>query len=128
VPKPIPVPVRQKLFESAARGESAASLAAAFRLPVRTVRHLRRRFRERGADAVRPDYHAPDPGVWSRVVFGDFQAAGLSLMPSLKTVPLTTSTSSGDPFNVRQPLDAPSISLNTIVRHATRLPLPLVLS
>src|SRR4051812_23508873 len=59
VPKPIPVPVRQKLFERAARGESAASLAAAFRLPVRTVRHLCRRFRERGADAIRPDYHAP---------------------------------------------------------------------
>ena len=67
-------------------------------------------------------------GVWSRVVFGDFQAAGFSLMPSMKTVPLTTSASSGEPFNDRQPFDALSISLNTIVRHATRLPLPLVLS
>ena len=67
-------------------------------------------------------------GVWSRVVFRAFQAAGLSLMPSLKTVPLTTSTRSGEPFNDRQPFDALSISLNTIVRHATRLPLPLVLS
>jgi hypothetical protein len=57
-----------------------------------------------------------------------FQAAGFSLIPSLKTVPLMTSTSSGEPFNDRQPLDADSISLNTIVRHATRLPLPLVLS
>ena len=44
------------------------------------------------------------------------QAAGLSLMPSMKTVPLTTSASSGLPFNDRQPFDAVSISSNTIVR------------
>ena len=44
------------------------------------------------------------------------QAAGFSLMPSMKTVPLTTSASSGLPFNDRQPFDAVSISLNTIVR------------
>jgi hypothetical protein len=56
------------------------------------------------------------------------QAAGFSLMPSMKTVPLTTSASSGLPFNDRQPFDAVSISLNTIVRHAERLPLPFVLS
>ena len=61
-------------------------------------------------------------------VRGIFQAADFSLMPSLKTVPFTTSIRSGDPFNDRQPLGALSISLNTIVRHATRLPLPLVLS
>src|SRR5512135_2776006 len=57
-----------------------------------------------------------------------FQAAGFSLMPSMKTTPLTISASSGEPFNERQPFDALSISLNTIVRHATRLPLPFVLS
>ncbi len=56
------------------------------------------------------------------------QAAGFSLMPSMKTVPLTTSASSGLPFNDRQPFDAVSISLNTIVGHAERLPLPFVLS
>jgi Helix-turn-helix domain len=61
VPRPIPVPVRQKIYERALQGESTASLAAAFRLPVRTVRHLCRRFRERGADAIRPDYHPADP-------------------------------------------------------------------
>ena len=33
-----------------------------------------------------------------------------------------------EPFNDRQPFDAASISLNTIVRHATRLPLSFVLS
>ena len=42
--------------------------------------------------------------------------------------PLTTSASSGEPFNDRQLFDADSISLKTIVRHAVRLPLPFVLS
>lgn len=59
---------------------------------------------------------------------GVFQAAGFSLMPSMKTTPFTTSDNSGEPFNDRHPFDALSISLNTIVRHAARLPLPLVLS
>ncbi len=67
-------------------------------------------------------------GYGQELCLGIFQAAGFSLIPSTKTVPLTTSTRSGEPFNDRQPLDALSISLNTIVRHATRLPLPLVLS
>ena len=53
------------------------------------------------------------------------QAAGFSLMPSMKTVPLTTSASSGLPFNDRHPFDAVSISLNTIVRHAERRPVAL---
>jgi hypothetical protein len=67
-------------------------------------------------------------GILSIVVDGEFQAAGFSLIPSMNLIPRTTSVSSGEPFNDRQPFDALSISLNTIVRHATRLPLPLVLS
>ena len=39
------------------------------------------------------------------------QAAGFSLMPSMKIVPLMTSASSGEPFNDRQLFDADSISL-----------------
>src|SRR5262249_47836982 len=35
-----------------------ASLAARFGLPVRTVRHLLKRFHQRGADAVHPDYRS----------------------------------------------------------------------
>ena len=58
----------------------------------------------------------------------NFQAAGFSLIPSMNLIPRTTSASSGDPFNDHQPLDALSINLNTIVRHAVRVPLPLVLS
>src|SRR4051794_25631853 len=51
MPKPVPIPVRRKLFQRAQRGESLAGLAAAFGLAPRTVRHLVRRFRDRGPDA-----------------------------------------------------------------------------
>ena len=67
-------------------------------------------------------------GYGQELCLGIFQAAGFSLMPSMNLVPRTTSASSGDPFNDRQPFDALSINLNTIVRHATRPPLPLVSS
>src|SRR4051794_40590590 len=60
VAKPIPIPVRRKLLERTLAGDSTATLATTFNLSPRTVRHLRRRFRERGADAVRPDYRAPE--------------------------------------------------------------------
>lgn len=59
MPKPVPIPIRRKLLQRAQDGESTASLAAAFGLPTRTVRHLRKRFRDRGPDGVTPDYHPP---------------------------------------------------------------------
>src|SRR3954447_6158852 len=59
MPKPVPIPVRQKLLQRAQLGESTASLAAAFGLAPRTVRRLRKRFRDRGPDSIPPDYHAP---------------------------------------------------------------------
>ncbi len=43
MPQPVPIPVRQKLWERAARGESAASLAESHGLSPRTVRHLLKR-------------------------------------------------------------------------------------
>jgi hypothetical protein len=48
-------------------------------------------------------------GAWSRVVDGVFQAAGFSLMPSMKTTPFTTLDNSGEPLNDRHPFDALSI-------------------
>ena len=42
---------------------------------------------------------------------GEFQAAGFCLTPSTKTVPLTTSDRSVEPFNARHFFDADSISL-----------------
>src|SRR3954466_15883710 len=58
----------------------------------------------------------------------DLQGGGCCFTPSTKMVPLTISGRSVEPFNVRHFFDADSISLNTIVRHAVRLPLPFVLS
>jgi len=59
MPKPIPVPVRQKLWERSQRGETTASLARAFDLSPRTVRQLLKRFRDLGTAALQPDYHQP---------------------------------------------------------------------
>jgi Transposase IS66 family len=50
-------------------------------------------------------------GQLSNVVDGDSQAAGCFLTPSTKTVPLTTSGRSVEPFNARHFFDADSISL-----------------
>jgi transposase len=61
MPKPVPVPIRQKLWERARQGEGSASLAAAFDLPPRTVRHLLKRFRERGEAGLATDYRPPPP-------------------------------------------------------------------
>jgi hypothetical protein len=57
-------------------------------------------------------------GYLQELCLENSQAAGFSLTPSVKIVPLMTSASSGEPFNDRQPFDAASISLKTIARHA----------
>src|SRR5687767_6978846 len=54
------------------------------------------------------------------------QAASLTSIPSTNFAPEITARRRGEPFKERQLCDALSISLNTIVRHAERLPLPLV--
>ena len=59
MPKPVPVPIREKLWERAQQGEGATSLAEAFNLSPRTVRHLLRRFLERGAAGLATDYRPP---------------------------------------------------------------------
>jgi transposase len=61
MPKPIPVPVRQKLWERASQGESVASLATSFGLSPRTVRHLLKRCREHGDPGLIPGYRTPSP-------------------------------------------------------------------
>ena len=96
---------------------------------VRIPEFLRRLFHQGSEEPLRRlGQESRASGQLSNVVDGDSQAAGCFLTPSTKTVPLTTSGRSVEPFNVRHFLDADSISLNTIVRHAVRLPLPLVLS
>lgn len=56
MPAPIPVPVRQAILARSQKGESVASLAEAFQLSPRTVRHLVRRFADRGQQGLLPDY------------------------------------------------------------------------
>lgn len=52
-----------------------------------------------------------EPGYCQMSLTGDSQAAGCCLAPSTKTVPLTTSGRSVDPFNARHFFDADSINL-----------------
>ena len=59
MPKPVPIPIRQKIWERAGRGESAASLAQSFDLSPRTVRHLLKRARQRGDPGLLPSYRGP---------------------------------------------------------------------
>jgi transposase len=59
MPKPVPIPVRQKIWERAALGESAASLAQFFDLSPRTMRHLLKRAREQGDAGLLPSYRGP---------------------------------------------------------------------
>lgn len=61
MPRSIPVPVRQKLWERASQGESVSALADAFALSARTVRHLLKRCRERGDAGLIPSYGPPAP-------------------------------------------------------------------
>jgi transposase len=56
MPAPIPVPVRQAIFQRSRKGASVAILAGEFELSERTVRHLVRRFEERGQSGLVPDY------------------------------------------------------------------------
>jgi transposase len=56
MPKPVPVPIREKLWERAQQGEGSTALAEAFDLSPRTVRNLLRRFRERGEAGLATDY------------------------------------------------------------------------
>jgi Homeodomain-like domain len=59
MPKSVPVPVRQKLWERASRGESVNALADAFGLSPRTIRHLLKRCRDRGEIGLIPADRAP---------------------------------------------------------------------
>ena len=56
MPAPVPVPVRQVIFQRWQKGASVPQLAEQLALPQRTVRHLVRRFAQRGHQAVAPDY------------------------------------------------------------------------
>jgi transposase len=56
MPAPIPAPVRRAIFQRSRKGASVATLAEEFELSERTVRHLVRRFDERGQSGLVADY------------------------------------------------------------------------
>jgi hypothetical protein len=62
MPAPVPLPIRQAMWRRWEQGATTAELSDAFDLPARTVRNLLRRWRQRGATGLAPDYgHLPDP-------------------------------------------------------------------
>src|SRR3954454_6849231 len=66
MPKPVPMPIRQAIWERSQRGEGSASLATAFDLSPRTVRHLVKRSRDRGRAGLATDYRPPPPPAHAR--------------------------------------------------------------
>lgn len=56
MPSPIPIPVRQAIFQRWQKGAAVSQLAEELGLCERTVRHLVRRFSARGKSALPPDY------------------------------------------------------------------------
>jgi hypothetical protein len=59
MPAAIPTPIRRALWQRHAQGQSAAVIADALGLPLRTVRHLLRQFRSRGPGRLSPAYRGP---------------------------------------------------------------------
>jgi hypothetical protein len=56
MPAPIPLPLRQALWQRLRQGQSPATIAQELRLAPRTVRHLRRRLDDQGPDGLAPSY------------------------------------------------------------------------
>ena len=56
MPAPVPVPIRQAILARWNKGESVATIAEDMQLSARTVRHLVRRFAQRGQKGLAPDY------------------------------------------------------------------------
>jgi transposase len=58
MPAPVPLPVRQALWQRFQRGQSPTVIAQELQLSVRTVRHLVCRLGEQGSAALQPSYHS----------------------------------------------------------------------
>jgi hypothetical protein len=56
VPRAVPLPVRQSLVHRHLQGETLAALATDLHQPLPTVRHLWRRYRDRGEAGLAPEY------------------------------------------------------------------------
>src|SRR5215218_4401059 len=92
MPAPVPSAVRRAVARRAGRGESPAAIAAALGLPARTVRHLVRRWHQRGEPALVPAYprgprpraaeRARDPAVRLRREHPTWGAGLIRLFPA----------------------------------------------
>lgn len=58
MPRAIPFPVRQAIWQRSRDGQDVATIAAAFGLPSRTIRHLVSRFQRGGLDTLAAAYDA----------------------------------------------------------------------
>ena len=56
MPRPLPMPIRQAIWQRHQRGQNVMTIAHALRLAPRTVRHLVHRFQRRSNDALAPSY------------------------------------------------------------------------
>jgi transposase len=56
MPRAIPVPVWQAILQRRQQGHSLNSIAQEFDISIMTVRSLSRRLRDRGPEALTPDY------------------------------------------------------------------------
>ena len=56
MPSPVPIPIRQAILKRWQNGESVSNLAEELQISARTVRHLVRRFAQRGQNGLQPDY------------------------------------------------------------------------
>jgi len=59
MPRPIPVPIRQAVFQLWQQGRETHQIAASLGLARSTVRRLLGRFRRSGAEGLMPSYHRP---------------------------------------------------------------------
>lgn len=71
MPQAIPVPLRQAIVRRRQEGQSLTSIAQEFQIPWSTIRKFWRRVRDRGPDAVLPDYRRcsrPGPRSDARLI------------------------------------------------------------
>lgn len=59
MPSPTPLPIRRAIWRRWCDGQDAPRIAEELGLAPRTVRHLLRRFRDRGEAGIAPDYRPP---------------------------------------------------------------------
>lgn len=68
MPAPVPAQLRERIWKRLEKEHSPAAIARDLGLCPRTVRHLCRRFHQRGAGALETSYQAPAPATASEAI------------------------------------------------------------